>query len=61
MESTFLKLGHVMLQLVPQNWSPEPFMAAIAGAPGPFVALQMVLPDQLWCRGWSPFTTAGPI
>ena len=35
-------------------------MAAIAGAPGPFVALQMVPPDQLWRRGWSPFTTAGP-
>ena len=30
------------------------------GPPGPFVSLQMVPPDQLWCRGWSPFSTAGP-
>ena len=42
------------------NWSPGPFMAATAGPPGPFAALQMVPPDQLWCRDWSPFATACP-
>ena len=35
-------------------------MAATAGPPGPFAALQMVPADQLWRRGWSPFATAGP-
>ena len=50
----------VMLQLVPQNWSPRPFMAATAGPLGPFEALQMVPPDQLWRFGWSPFAIAGP-
>ena len=38
-----------MLQLVP-----GPFMAATAGLPGPFVALQMVPPDQLWRYGCPP-------
>ena len=28
--------------------------------PGPFAALQMFPPDQLWRCGWSPFATAGP-
>ena len=35
-------------------------MVTTAGPPGPFVALQMVPLDQLWHRGWSPFSTAGP-
>ena len=44
---------------VPPNWSPGPFMATTAGPPAPFAALQMVPPEQLWRRGWSPFATAG--
>ena len=44
-----------MLQLVPR-----PLMAATAGPPGSFAALQMVPPDQLWHHGWSPFAAAGP-
>ena len=39
---------------------PGPFMEATAGPPEPFAALQMVPPDQLWRRGWPPFSTAGP-
>ena len=39
---------------------PGSFMAATAGPSGPFAALQMVPPDQLWRRGWCPFATAGP-
>ena len=44
----------------PKIVPPEPFMAATAGPPGPFAAQQMIPPDQLWHRGWSPFATAGP-
>ena len=50
-----------MLQLVPpQIGPPGPFMAATAGLPGPFAALQMIPPDQLWRHDWSSFATAGP-
>ena len=35
-------------------------MAATAGPRAPFAALQMVSPDQPWCRGRTPFATADP-
>ena len=49
-------MGSVMLQLIPPKIGPPgPFMAATAGLPTAFAALQMVPPTQLWCRGWFPF------
>ena len=44
----------------PKTVPPGPFMAAAAGPLGPFVALQVVPPDQLWRHGWSSFAMVGP-
>ena len=41
-------------------WSPGPSTAAIDGPPGPSVAPQVVPPDHLWRRKWSPVATNGP-
>ena len=44
----------------PQNWSPRTIHGSCSWFPGPFVALQVVPPDQLWRHGWSPFAMVGP-
>ena len=44
----------------PKIGPPGPPLAAAAGPPGPFTALQMVPSDQRWRHGWSPFAIVGP-
>ena len=40
------------------NWSLRTIYGSYSWFPGPFVALQMVPPNQLWHHGWSPFATS---
>ena len=44
----------------PPKIGPQTIYGSYSWSPGPFAALQMVPPDQLWRRDWSPFVTAGP-